>query len=133
MFSIPKTGWLYDIPGLGGGSDTCDDLHSKGSSAAAPDLAVQADCVRGSSPEAWDFHRAQVARNCETPSFPCPVTLLDLNNKLIMDAIGGCPVQDEGIPANLVHCEVSQIWNLLCIRIRNGQVTKKSNCMLGFR
>lgn len=95
---------------------TCDDLHSKGSSPTAPDLAVQSDCVRGTSPEAWDFHGAQAARNSETVNFFGLASLLDPNDKLLIDPIWGGPVQSERVPANLGHCDVFQIWNLFCIR-----------------
>lgn len=116
MFSEPKRGWLSHVPGMGGGSYTCDGLHSKGWSAVASDLAVQGDRVRSPGPEAWDFHRAQAAGNRETVSFLGLVSLLDLNDKLLIDPIGGSPVQSEAIPANLGHCEVSQIRTPLCMR-----------------
>ena len=92
VFPVPKTSWFYHSPGQMGGSYTCGDLHTKGSSAAVPDLAVQGDCVRGISPEAWDFHRAQAAGNGETVNFFGLASLLDLNDKLLIDPIWGGPV-----------------------------------------
>lgn len=115
VFSVPKADCLNHSPGQTGGPYTCGDLHTKGSSAAVPDLAVQGDCVRGASPEAWDFHGAQAARDGETVNFSGLAGLLDLNDKLIIDPFGGGPVQSERVPANLGHREVSQVWNLFCI------------------
>ena len=109
----------------GRGLCTCDDLHSKGLSAAVPDLAEQGDCVRGTSFEAWNLHGVLAARNRETLNFSGLVSLLDLNDKLLIDPIGAGPVQSEGIPANLGHCEVPQTWSLLCTRRQGCRVTKK--------
>lgn len=94
---------------------------------------MQGDCVRGTSPEAWDFHGALAARNREAVSCFGLVSLLDLNDKLLIDPIGAGPAQSEGIPANLAHREVSQIWNLLCIRTESCWVTTKGNGKLGCR
>lgn len=107
------------VLGLGGGSYTCGDLHGLGWTSVAPDLAMQGDCVRSPSPEAWDFHGALAARNREAVSFFGLVSLLDLNDILFIDPFWAGPVQSEGIPANLRHREVPQIWNLLCIRTQS--------------
>lgn len=118
-FLCSKDRLAQSRPCLGGGSYTCGDFRSEGSSAAAPDLAVQGDCVRGTSPQAWDFHGAQAARNGETVNFFDLASLLDLNDKLLIDPVWGGPVQSECVPANLGHREVSQIWNLLCARTQS--------------
>lgn len=133
MFSIPKGGWLSQVPGVEGGSYTCDGLQNKRQSAAASDLAMEGDRVRSPGPEDRDFHGAQAPGNCETVSFLGPVSLLDLYDKLLIDPIRGHPVQTEAMPADLGHYEVSQIWNLFCMRTQSCRVTKKRNCMQGFR
>jgi|UPI00004862A5 hypothetical protein len=96
----------------------------------APYFAVQGDCVGSTSPEAWDFKGTQATRNNKASPF-CLAILLDSSDKLVISSVWYVPVQFENIPSQSSHCEISQTWNLLCMRIHRDDVTIKGTALWG--
>lgn len=84
-----------------GRKDTCCSFNRKGFGSVAVNHTVKCDVIRCVGLEACNIHKAQSAWDRDIPGFFWVVSLLHLNDKVLIGPVSCCPGELETIPASL--------------------------------